>query len=80
MCDAIRNPLPLSPCPSHVLPAAALPPAPVHISKEKINLFMKGAHDEPEAQALAQTLPALVREEPEKCADLLATRLLALEI
>ena len=39
-CDTIRNPLPLTQSPSHVVPAAALPPAPVHISKEKINLFM----------------------------------------
>ena len=40
---------------------------------------VKGARDEPEAAASAQGLQALVQEEPERCTDIIATRLLALE-
>ena len=41
---------------------------------------VKGPRDEPEAAALAQALQALVQEEPERAADIISTRLLALEI
>ena len=41
---------------------------------------VNGARDAPEAAALSQALHHLVRGDPEKCADILSSRLMALEI